>query len=1000
MGYSTSSNQPPFAIANRWWEDGQFGGETLWKTRTAYVGYEDGPRDISFTFPDLPTSNITINNILISLNIELQGDFKNRNGFVLTVAGTDYTAPPSQITIYSGWTETLSSQTLTVPMRGKYTPSRTSSEGGSKPSSGVYVSFTATAEWSYNYQTLSKPTNVSLSSTYITSSSSSTLSWDAVSNSPYANSVSGYQVYRDGQAYGQPTTGTSMSISGAAAGTYYDFTVKAISDISGYDSEESNAARLYIYGNDYSADLTLYTDKNSTSAKTIYIGDTGQPTILPRVSYETALYDSYSSESFTQTTTTSGKAGTYTLTVYFSSGRSATSTAEVKFIGTPTDISFTTQPAADSVYGSNPGYKWSETTAENASSVGYWVTNKTGTQAQEGVSYTQNILEYANNEAFTISVQPYANGPYGGYTNGTKITSNRVYRANTIEAGTITTGIKGANIDDEEVAKTYVFGKTTLWWNYTPAEHGGNLASISYSRISTKDDNTSTTYYGGPETITSNNSSYDDNVGGLSKSTLTYTITFTDEYSQTYTTGPYTIEKLDTPTVEITGITGSTPVPPVQGATLHFIITPVGASTAADMRYKIEVGYGDEFYEVQPEKVWGNDVSCAVQFNVKTANDAGKLTTLYQALTRTDSAPLGKPILRYRLTAYDVNIPIAAGEAYTTLLTDFTTKPILTGNLTITNQLNPSLDYASSKDSINLSGVNVVHKNFFGDTTTDHLTNLLVRNGNTTLFNRALTEANYDLSYTAAFGEDAIAADTTYTYVYTVRKQYSDAITEDFKSRSLNMRRWIKPNITLTNLDWTTAGATPAIIGRIYSSTSKWGGSSLVDNIASIDVSISTVDDSGTKTIVRQYMFNSTSTPALSDNLIGGNLYVGFQIGMSEMADTQLMADIIITSITGQTYELTTPMVLVKEQGIPFAIRRHGTGVNIPKGFNPATNEPAIQITGNMDTDNVATFTNGPNRNETCVIIQNDKGGAADTGKARLSLNKKGTEWTLSIFFD
>jgi hypothetical protein len=109
MGYSTSSNQPRFAITNRWWEDGQFGGETLWKTRTAYVGYEDGPRDMSFTFPDLPTSNITINNILISINVELQGDFKNRNGFVLTVAGTDYTAPPSQITIYSGWTEALSS---------------------------------------------------------------------------------------------------------------------------------------------------------------------------------------------------------------------------------------------------------------------------------------------------------------------------------------------------------------------------------------------------------------------------------------------------------------------------------------------------------------------------------------------------------------------------------------------------------------------------------------------------------------------------------------------------------------------------------------------------------------------------------------------------------------------------------------------------------------------------------------------------------------------------
>mgnify|MGYP006976106611 FL=1 len=65
-----------------------------------------------------------------------------------------------------------------------------------------------------------------------------------------------------------------MSVSGATAGTYYDFTVKAISDISGYDSESSSSARLYIYGNNYSADLTLYTDKNSTPAKTIYIGDT------------------------------------------------------------------------------------------------------------------------------------------------------------------------------------------------------------------------------------------------------------------------------------------------------------------------------------------------------------------------------------------------------------------------------------------------------------------------------------------------------------------------------------------------------------------------------------------------------------------------------------------------------------------------------------------------------------------------------------------------------
>lgn len=988
MGYSTSSNHPPMAISNRWYESGQYGGETLWKTGTAYVGYEGGPRDISFTFPDLPTSNITINNIVISLNIELQGDFKNRNGFVLTVAGTDYTAPPSQITIYSGWTEALSSQTLTVPMRGKYTPSRTSTEGGSKPSSGVYVTFTATAEWSYNYQTLSAPSNISLSSIYITSSSSSTLSWSAVSNSPYANSVSKYQVYRDGQAYGQPTESTSMSISGAAAGTYYDFTVKAISNVSGYDSEPSSAARLYIYGNNYSATLKLYTNVNTTSANTIYMGASGRPNIIPDLDVKSADYDDYNPTSgviknYNATT------GIYTATITFYSGRTTTATAYVKSIDAPSAITFKGELTNNTITAKDIKYSWDAVEVNNAM-VKYVI----GTSEITESSYTKKIIEITRGQSFALTVKPRAYGSYGGYTDGSAATSTTVYRANAIEDGTITVGIKGTN-SNPEVAQAYVFGETIIWWNYSPATYGGNLTSISYSRI--QNDNTATRYDGGPETISSNNSSYGDNVGGLSKSTLKYTITFTDQYDQTYTAGPYTIQKLDAPTVEITGITGSTPVPPIQGATLHFVISPVGASTAADMRYKIEVGYGDEFYEVQPEKVWGNDVSCAVQFNVKTANAAGKLTTLYQALTRTDSAPLGKPILRYRLTAYDINESLAEGVAYTTLQTDFTTKPTLTGNLTITNLLNPSLDYASSQDSIKMSGVNVVHKNFFGDTTTDHLTNLLVRNDNTTLFNRALTEANYNLSYTATFGEDAITTDTTYTYVYTVRKQYSDAITEDFKTCSLNMRRWIKPNITLTNLDWTTAGATPSIIGRIYSSTSKWGGSGLVDNIASIEVFISVI---GEDTPRRQYTFNSTSTPALSDNMIGGELYASFQIGMDEMVDTQLMADITITSTTGKTYKFSTPQVLVKEQGIPFAIRRHGAGVNIPKGFNPATNEPAIQITGNMDTDNVATFTNGPNRDKTCVIIQNDKSGTADTGKARLSLNKNGTEWTLSIFFD
>ena len=75
MGTTASSNQPVMAITNRWYEAGLWGGEILWKTGTAYVGYEGGPRNVSFTFPNLPTSNITINNITVFIDADIEGNF-------------------------------------------------------------------------------------------------------------------------------------------------------------------------------------------------------------------------------------------------------------------------------------------------------------------------------------------------------------------------------------------------------------------------------------------------------------------------------------------------------------------------------------------------------------------------------------------------------------------------------------------------------------------------------------------------------------------------------------------------------------------------------------------------------------------------------------------------------------------------------------------------------------------------------------------------------------
>lgn len=265
--------------------------------------------------------------------------------------------------------------------------SRTSSEGGDKPSSQVYITFSATATWSYNYQTLSKPSNVGLSSTYITSSSSSTLSWSAVSNSPYANSVSKYEVYRDGILYKTITSGTSCSVSGAAAGTYYDFTVKAISNVSGYDSEPSSAARLYIYGNNYNATLKLYTNVNKTSANTIYMGASNRPDVIPDLDVESADYDGYDPISGVDkdyNTTT----GVYTATITFYSGRTTTATAYVKSIDAPSAITFKGELTNNTITAKDIKYSWDAVEVNNAA-VKYVI----GTSEAAEPSYTKKLLK-------------------------------------------------------------------------------------------------------------------------------------------------------------------------------------------------------------------------------------------------------------------------------------------------------------------------------------------------------------------------------------------------------------------------------------------------------------------------------------------------------------------------------------------------------------------------------------------------------------------------------
>lgn len=968
----SSSNSPVMAITNNWYDSGTQGGITVWKTSTAYVGWDGNPRELKFTFPALPTENITINNVVVNINISLEGIYQNRTGVDLVLCDQSYSSPVSSASISSGWTEDLTNHTIIIPAKGKYAPTKTTVMQDDSPSSQAYITFTATIEYSYNYVKLSAPADFTISATKCLSTATPQLSWSAVSNGEYANTVSGYAIYNGTTKLATVTT-TSYTLSSLAAGTANTYYVQAISSASGYDSDLSSGLTLQVYGDEYSAAIKLYTADNTTPATTITVGAQSVPQVTTVESWTPATYDSVLTSKVEQTD------NVYTLTVNFESGRSTTATATVATLGAPLNITFSSQPAANSIYGSNITYKWNAVTSQEAASIKYVINNV----EQDSTSYTQDISTLARNTAFTLQVTTRAYAPYGGYTDSSSAAANTVYRANSIEAGTVNVTVTGEGVSGSG-ATAYVAGNATISWSYTPATRGGDLKSISYNRIA------SSTYNSG-EIAASNEGSYIDEVSGITGDTITYTVTLTDEYGQTYTSANFVLNRIDAPTVIINNIVTSQAAP-LQGATLNFTITPSGATTTADIRYNIEVGYEDEYYTLVSGSTWSNDTSRAVNFNVKTIAASGSLSKLYTALTRTDSLAVGKPTLIYRLSAYDINTATVRGITTAKATADFTTVPTITGTLQVLNISKPALTYASSKDTVQIGdGITVTHKNYFGDTTTSFLTNTLVRNSAVTLVNEAVGGSNFPYSGTLS----DIQADTFYTYTYTVSKQYADAsVSTSVMSAAFPIKKFIAPDVMLTNLAQSASGSAYVITGRAYSSTPYWGGSSSIGNIYSITAAVYSVDDSGNETKQTQI----SVTPV--DNLVDGQLYIPITFTRSTNEDIQLKVKITCVSTSMKVQESTSATILLKDQGAIFAIRKYGIGVNASSSFNPTSSDTSVNIVGNTGTDTAMMISNGTNRAATDIVIKNDNNGSSDIGQARLSLQKDGTKWTLSVFFD
>lgn len=1044
----TSTFQRDIATSWYWVLDHESTSTSYW-----YTAYRSGPTvyannyDVKFDISSLP-ANTQINKVTITFPWHNTSSIITRN-LSMTIDNTTINLPStnpsgtrySLISFDKGVKYTITNSVLTVHIEQiKYTGTRANPETSSSapkqfPKGGGPSSSEGSGGWFTGYNPNANPTGYSdeavyidveyeyvytkLSTPVLTFSAnpclnSSTLSWTASVSSTGVNQVSSYEVYKNNTKIGSTTT-TSFIINGdnlPSQGATTNYSVKAINNVSQggptYDSDMSVAITLKRYGalGNYLS-INFHTTNNNTNANPIYLGASGTSgitlTIVPH--YDTPMYDSRTSTILTRkigaTTSTitatdsSGNwivdekyIGIYTLTVNYASGRSQTATGEVKQLGAPAATTFTIQPAAGTgITALNYTYSWNKVSLAN-SIINYVYTthmyDSSGTEQSNSAvidktSYTLSIDTCGYGKQFWISVLVRAYALYGGYTDATSTTtSNKAFRVSPI--GDITVGLVGiVNEAGTSTNATYTYNKTQINWSYTPGTGQGKLKTLKYEI----DDSLNNTI-----TLDNQEGSYNDVlIANLTAGTRSYSLTFTDEYGLTKTYAK-TIIKVEPPKVVLNSVSFNNNN---YKATLNFTLTPSATTaTPGDISFIVEEGYkqGNEFYNITSQ-TWSSAQTSTVEDLIINETTFPKL---YKKLVPQTGIPLGEATITYRIKAYDRNIPVAIGYSNVIdKLIDFTITPAVSGPLSIVNATKSGMTYASSKDSISIdtTGITVsVESNKAG----------MSRNFSTHCSKSLQKEYTTSMALSNNKATDSVpaewASDTSWTYQVIGSMNYlaedeTSIITRTATSaaKSFDIRRWVTPVVNLRNLEYiTTQTGSISIRGTLQSLTDKWGRSFDTANITQIVVKI---NEGSTN------LNTSTITPSM---IAGSNEYTFICDNNLTEIERNISAILTITSTSNQTYTVSIPAVKLKPTAIPFAIRQYGIGTNVAKEWNITKTEPALQIIGNQ-TPTVATFSNGPSQTTTDLALMNDAT-SGSTGKARLSLNKDGDDWTLSIFFD
>jgi hypothetical protein len=584
-----------------------------------------------------------------------------------------------------------------------------------------------------NYTKVNAPTTVSVSSTYVTGGNV-TLSWSGASGGTNTT-VASYQVYRDGIAYGSPTTGSSMTVPSASAGNSYTYTVVAISSPAGYNSNASSGAIVRTYG----APSPPTTVTINGVAGTTYFGDTDRPTIT--LAWSGASAGTYGSISKyivyrdganpIETTSTSMVVtadGTYTVRTVASGGTSEASVGRaVTTIGAPSFKQFTAQPSGKS--NGNVSYSWSANAAPPNSSLTYhvayrdgdtgltWITG-TGTTA----SYTLNVNNYiTQGNYYQLGVLVRANATHGGYrdaaTSYVLSTANQAYRA--------AAPAKPTNLvfKDQGGNTSYSTNQVNLTFSYSIPTRGANVAryEIFYKYGKT----------GGYTKLVDNyNGSVTHNIASVAAGLqIYYKVEVVDEYGyrNSVESGDTYITKLVMPTISNASFT-PTDVPNTAG---KLVFTPGNGGVSRPLKYSARI-----LYDGQPYSLTGfTEVSSpgsALTFTktgmgINTLKSAGMDSLFDYVITNANVSP----VITVEITVADnQTIPVVGNQTVHTFTytANYRTTPTLNGTLTLSNATatanSKTIDYVNSEDelAVSTSGMSVSWVNAAGTTVGQNLT--------------------------------------------------------------------------------------------------------------------------------------------------------------------------------------------------------------------------------------------------------------------------------------